>query len=241
AAALGIAAEQPSTAEEGYLRAIDGLAFGDDPRDGFLVGTTFVQPRKGFQIELPSGWKSLHDQASIVAVSADDRAIFVLLETESKTQDEALKGFFADEAMSPGKRWDGTVGGFPVASSTFGLTDDDGRVLVGLVAFVQFDAQVLALVAIGPEQGWSARADALAHTFASFARADARLRDVEPMRVHVQVLAAPTTIAELAKGSPVDASTLALVNQVEEAELLAKGRVVKIVSPAALGERRAGA
>lgn len=235
AVALGIAADQPSAPEEGYLRAIDGLAFGDDPRDGFLAGTTFVQPRKGFQIELPGGWKTLHDKASVFAMSADDRAVFLLLETESKTPDEALKGFFADGAMSPGKRWDGTVGGFPVSSSTFGLSDEDGRVLVGLVAFVAFERKVLAMLAIGPEEGWSARADALAHTFASFAKADAKLRDVEPMRVHVKVLDAATTIAELAKGGPVDASTLALVNQVGETEPLAKGRAVKVVSPSALG------
>jgi predicted Zn-dependent protease len=233
--ALGIPQEQGSVPEEGYLRAIAGLAFGDDPRDGFLAGTTFVQPRRGFQIDLPSGWKTLHDKASVVAVSPDDRAVFVLLETENKTPDEALKAFFADGGMSPGQRWDGAVGGFPVASSAFAMADEAGRKLVGLVAFVAFDGRVLALVTIGPEEGWSARADVLARTFASFAKVDEQVRNVEPMRVRLLVLDKAATITELAKGGPVDAATLALVNQVGAEEPLAKGRAVKIVSPAALG------
>jgi predicted Zn-dependent protease len=236
ARALGISPEQPSAPEEGYLRAIDGLAFGDDPRDGFLAGTTFVQPRRGFQIELPNGWKTLHDKASVLAVSPDERAVFVLLETESKSPEEALKAFFADASISPGQRWDGSVGGFPLASSSFALVDEEGRTLTGLVAFVAFDGKVLALVAIGPEEGWAARADVLARTFASFARVDARLTKVQPMRVRLQLLDRPASIAELAKGGPVDARTLALVNQVEPDEPLAKGRAVKLVAPAKLGE-----
>jgi hypothetical protein len=90
-------------------------------------------------------------------------------------------------------------------------------------------------VSIGPEAGWSERADVLARTFASFARVDDRMRDVQPMRVKLRVLGEPTTIGELAKGGPVDAATLALVNQVAATEPLAKGRAVKLVSPAALG------
>lgn len=233
---LGIHPDQGSAPEEGYLRAIDGLAFGDDPRDGFLAGQLFVHPRRGFQLELPLQWKTLHDRESIVAVSPDDKAIFVLLETESKTPDEALKAFFSDGAMSQGERWDGTVGGFTVASSSFASTDESGRTLMGLVAFVAYDGGVLAMVAIGPQEGWSERADALARTFASFSRADPRMKDVEPMRVRVQVLETPTTMTELAKGGPVDAKTLALVNQVAPDATLAKGRPVKLVSPARLGQ-----
>jgi len=137
--------------------------------------------------------------------------------------------------MSPGSRWDGKVGGFPVASSAFGLTDDEGNALSGLVAFVAFDRRVLAMVAMGPADGWAARAEVLSRSFGSFARIDDRLRDVQPMRVRVQVLDRATTIAELAEDSVLDARTLALVNQVEVGETLAQGRVVKIVAPAVLG------
>jgi len=54
--------------------------------------------------------------------------------------------------------------------------------------------------------------------------------------VRLLVLDKPTSIAALAEGGPVDARTLALVNQVDVAEPLEKGRAVKLVSPAALGD-----
>jgi predicted Zn-dependent protease len=40
----------------GYLAAIDGLAFGDDPADGYARGRKFVHPRLGFAFTAPEGF-----------------------------------------------------------------------------------------------------------------------------------------------------------------------------------------
>jgi predicted Zn-dependent protease len=40
----------------GYLAAIDGMAFGDDPSDGYARGRKFVHPRLGFAFVAPDGF-----------------------------------------------------------------------------------------------------------------------------------------------------------------------------------------
>jgi predicted Zn-dependent protease len=40
----------------GYLAAIDGMAFGDDPADGYARGRKFVHPRLGFAFVSPDGF-----------------------------------------------------------------------------------------------------------------------------------------------------------------------------------------
>jgi predicted Zn-dependent protease len=40
----------------GYLAAIDGMAFGDDPSDGYARGRKFVHPRLGFAFIAPDGF-----------------------------------------------------------------------------------------------------------------------------------------------------------------------------------------
>jgi predicted Zn-dependent protease len=40
----------------GYLAAIDGIAFGDDPADGYARGRKYVHPRLGFAFVAPDGF-----------------------------------------------------------------------------------------------------------------------------------------------------------------------------------------
>lgn len=40
----------------GYLAAIDGIAYGDDPSEGFIRGARFVHPRLGFGFSAPDGF-----------------------------------------------------------------------------------------------------------------------------------------------------------------------------------------
>jgi predicted Zn-dependent protease len=40
----------------GYLAVIDGMAFGDDPADGYARGRKFVHPRLGFAFTAPEGF-----------------------------------------------------------------------------------------------------------------------------------------------------------------------------------------
>ena len=44
---------------EGYLRNLDKVVFGQNPREGYFVGNTFIQPELGIQIRFPEG---LEDQ-----------------------------------------------------------------------------------------------------------------------------------------------------------------------------------
>ena len=64
---LGEAARGP------LLAAIDGLAFGDDPKDGAIRGRKFIHPRLGFVFEAPPGFV-LENSAKAVLGVADGGA-----------------------------------------------------------------------------------------------------------------------------------------------------------------------
>lgn len=228
---LGITASPAPGAEPGYLRAIDGMAFGDDPRDGFVSLSTFVQPRVGYQVELPPRWKVAHKREQVLAVSEDERALMIVMPTKYESPEAGLADFFAESSITPGTPWQGTVAGLRVVSKTFAIAGDDGR-LLGLVAFVGLGSRTMAMVAIGPEQGWDARSDAIARSFASFAPVDPALAErVEPLRIRIVELARDTTIAALESADPsaLDVDTAALINGVGKDDPLAAGRSIKRV------------
>jgi predicted Zn-dependent protease len=233
AAMLGITPPVPAAAEPEYLAAIEGVVVGPDPRDGFLATPTlFAHPRRGYELQLPTGWKIVQQRDQVIALSPDEKAIFVSMPTKYDTPQAALADFFADSGMTRGEPVRGKVGGFAFESSTFAMADDEGSTLMGLVAFVAYEKKVIAMVALGPEQGWAARANALAQTFGSFGKiADARVAAIEPLRVHIVELDKPTSIAELQREAPaaLDAAAVAQLNGVAPDSQLAAGRPIKVV------------
>jgi len=60
---LGDAARAP------YLAAIDGMAYGDDPKDGAIVGRRFLHPRLGFAFDAPEGFVLENSHAAVLGVA----------------------------------------------------------------------------------------------------------------------------------------------------------------------------
>ena len=213
------------------LAALDGMVFGADPRSGFFVGSTFVHPRRGFQIDLPPGWEGQHSNDRIIAASEDERSMFALGPSDAESAKEALDGFFEDGRLKPGEVWRGEVAGFHVESSAF-TAGSESQPLAGLVAFVDYDDTVVSILALGDVEVWQDRLDAVATAFASFAKIRSKqMREVKPMRLHLFTVPNAMTIAAAHKESRsvVDVETLALINHVTLDETLAVGRVIKVV------------
>jgi predicted Zn-dependent protease len=53
---------------DAYLASIDGLAFGDDPSQGLVRGTTFIHPKLGFAFEAPAGFTLENQTSALIGV-----------------------------------------------------------------------------------------------------------------------------------------------------------------------------
>ncbi|WP_261401705.1 hypothetical protein [Chenggangzhangella methanolivorans] len=60
---------------DGYLTAIDGMTYGDDPSQGFARGRTFLHPRLGFSFVAPEGFAFDNGAEALLGVSPDGRAL----------------------------------------------------------------------------------------------------------------------------------------------------------------------
>jgi predicted Zn-dependent protease len=84
---------------EQFLRAIDGLSYGEDPRDGFFRGTTFYQPDMALQITFPEGWKTANMPQVLAAQEPEGKAL-VQVQVAKGTPDEALRAFFGNPGFA---------------------------------------------------------------------------------------------------------------------------------------------
>jgi predicted Zn-dependent protease len=81
--------------ERPYLRQLDGLVYGEDPRQGYVEGGSFYQPDMAFTFAIPSGWKVVNTPTQVMLSSPDEKAALVL---QAEKTDEDLPGYVEKKA-----------------------------------------------------------------------------------------------------------------------------------------------
>ncbi len=71
-----------------YLRMIDGLVYGEDPKEGYVEGNVFYHPELKFQFPVPSGWKTQNSPEQFVMADPSQKAMMVLNVGQGKSFDE---------------------------------------------------------------------------------------------------------------------------------------------------------
>jgi predicted Zn-dependent protease len=74
---------------EGYLRRIDGIVYGEDPRQGYVENNNFYHPELKFEFPVPLEWLTHNSPTQFQMASKDQKAMMVLTLAPEKTLEEA--------------------------------------------------------------------------------------------------------------------------------------------------------
>jgi predicted Zn-dependent protease len=229
-AALNVDLGQLAVNRDAYLTRLQNMEFGEDPREGYFGGNAFYHPQLKFSMRFPKGWETENSKASVVAVSPDSAAAISLELADGKDPSSARKAFFGGEGIEEGDDWDSGLD-LPASGGYFRATTDDGE-MQGLAAFVSYGGQVYQLLALATDAGWQSHSDVLEQAVASFAALkDPRLLRAEPKKLALVKLTEAMTLQEFGRRYPstVPIETVALINQVQAADVLPAGMWVKRV------------
>ena len=100
-----------------YFAAVDGLAYGDNPRDGAVRGRRFVHPGLGIAFEVPDGFMLENTRSAVLGTTQEGsrRLLFDRIEAkEGQPLDAVLKATWND-ALDPGAFETRDLNGHPAA------------------------------------------------------------------------------------------------------------------------------
>lgn len=225
------AARGTRVGREDYLRRLDGLVFGENPREGFFRDSTFHHPDMAFSITFPAGWLKQNEKQGVTAMAAakDAQAQLTLATGDP---DGAATEFSRQKGVEAGIVDLTSINGMRAASMSFRLKDEQGGVFMGIVSFVSHNGRTLQLLGYTTETRFEAYRSAFSAWARSFTRlTDPRLLNVQPLRLRIETLRGATDITRLARewNSPVKPETLALINGVRVDAVLPAGSLVKRV------------
>jgi predicted Zn-dependent protease len=214
---------------DGYVDRLNGLIFGDNPREGYFKGNTFYQPDLEFQFDFPSGWKTANQKQAVLAQSAGEDAILQITLASGTSADAASTEFFSQQGITAGARETTPINGLRSAAGTFSATTDDATV-AGKVTFVENKGKVYQILGYSTQQKWPGYESVVNSAARSFSHlTDPAALSVQPMKIKIVTLPQAMTLEQFAQKYPsaVSIDALALANQAEKTARFKAGDKLK--------------
>jgi predicted Zn-dependent protease len=215
-----------------YLRRLEGLVFGTNPREGFFKESRFHHPDLAFRLDFPDGWRGVNQKTVVGSVSPQEDALIALSVAQDATSPTAaLTEFRAQEGVESRNAREIRFNGLPAAMAEFAASTDGG-VLQGYVAYVAHGELVYQLLGYSAQASWSRHAETVQASFESFQEErDRAVLNVQPARVEIVEAPRRMTFAEFLTAYPstVDDAEISRINRLQPEEAVAAGTLLKRV------------
>lgn len=227
--AAGDYASATTVERDGFLRRIDDMPFGPDPREGFVDGGAFHHPGLAFRLDT-QGWQVSNQKTAVQFISSDGGAA-VILTIGDGSPESALQAFGTQDGVSVGSGSRVDVNGSPGVRAPFEAQTQDGT-LAGEVVFVEYGGNTYRLLGLSSAQGWPSVASTARAIQQSFRReTDPAVLSAMPDRLEVVSVGQSLSFDAFRSRYPssVDPVIVALINQIDEAATLDRGLWKRVV------------
>ena len=214
-----------------YLRRVDGVVFGDNPRDGYFKAAEFYHPDLRFRMSFPEGWKTFNTRQVVAAQAPQEDGQVLLTAGRGATPDSAANAFFGHQAVN-GRPQRQQINGLPAIAGSFTAQTQSGQTVAGAAAFIAHRGLVYEVIGMATQTAWGRYQPAITATLRSFAPlTDPVILAVEPFRLDVVRVDRDATLVEFSRRfpSPVAAPALAVLNNVDSTAVLPRNSFVKRV------------
>ncbi|OON68667.1 peptidase M48 [Hymenobacter sp. CRA2] len=241
---LAVTAEQQAGRQlavnrDQYLRLIDGLAYGDNPREGFVENSVFYHPDLKFQFPIPSGWQSQNSPSQFQMAEPNGKAVIVLLPAGNKALDETAQALAQQLKLQNAQAQKTTINGFPavaIQGDQVGQDQQTGQqgITARTLSYIIQDGQSLyALVGLTSPSAFQTYAPQFQRTAQGFQRLTAADKlNRQPERVRIKTAKAGQTLSQALAANGIASKRheeLAILNGMKTTDKLAAGQLFKVV------------
>lgn len=98
---------------ESYLKMIDGMVYGEDPKQGFVENSVFYHPELRFQFSIPSSWAVQNTPQQVQMAPKDGKAVMMLRLGEGTSLENAAQTALKNYQLTVVQSKQETVNGLP--------------------------------------------------------------------------------------------------------------------------------
>jgi len=221
--------------QEPYLRQVDGMIYGENPRQGFAEEGVFYHPEMAFQFAIPSGWAVDNTPKQVVVGEKEGKAALIL-QAESSNQD--LGQYLQAKAKEFGqaellKETSDRVGRFQSRHAYFRVPQEQGEPLAVRLSCIRKGSMIYSFVGLSANSTANLYQPILERAIFSFQQlSDPRYLSRGPQHLSLQRSNGSQTLQGLMSNAGVDRKLwkqLAVFNSLKLEAVPQTGRLVKLV------------
>lgn len=215
-----------------YLRRIEGLIYGEDPKEGFLENGVFYHPPLRLQFAIPSNWAYQNTPQQVQLASRDGKALMIFTLAQGKTLDEAAGNVLQQYKLQLVNSNRTTVNGNNAIVMVADLQQQQGS-LRTLSYLVQHGDNIYLMIGVSGLNDFSAYNNTLAASMQSFRTlTDPNMLNKKPQRVHIRTVQQSATLQQVLRSFGVGDKRLdehSILNGIQLTESIPAGTLIKII------------
>ncbi|MDH4196282.1 MAG: M48 family metalloprotease [Candidatus Aminicenantes bacterium] len=223
------------TAGESYVKRLEGLVYGQDPRQGYVENNAFYHPGLRFYVALPEGWNVQNTPTQVTVISADEKAALILRVEKSAA---SLPSYAEQKAATIEGRTlrderTGTIHGLSSLHQLFDIVQQNQQPLRLQNSFIRKGDFIYTISALSGASDFGRYEGQFNRTVASFRELTERAYiDRAPKRMRLVAADGSRTLEAYFQAAGMDKKSwpqFAIMNSLKLDAVPSRGRLIKVV------------
>ena len=176
---------------DSYLRRIDGMIYGADPKQGFVEGQAFYHPDLRFQFSFPNGWRVLNAPTQVQIVAPNQDALVRMQLAQGTDTRGTARQFVEQTQLQNVRSTDQQINGLPATIVTGQAVQQAqqgqrGQTIGVLAAFIAYNGSTYAFTGLGAQNTFNRNQRAIESIIGSFSELNDQSKiNREPDRIRI--------------------------------------------------------
>lgn len=224
--------EQTILNTETYMEVLDGMIYGENPRNGFREENTYFHPELAFRFPIPQNWIMINQPSQVVLLSPEQDAVIILrIDNESSNARESVQSFLSANNIETDDQRANQSGNLTAYEANFFIQDENQNLGVNIYA-LEYGSRIYRFINYTERNKFDSMKPRFAETTGGFRQLDDhRILNINPVRLSIRQLDRDTRFRDLLPQSlPMNIAPeeIAIVNQVYLDDTVPAGTFVKI-------------
>ena len=222
----------PKVNRNEYFDIIEGLIYGEDPKEGFLENGVFYHPPLKFQFNIPTNWAYQNSPQQVQLAARDGKAMMIFSLAQGNTLDEAASNVLQQFKLQLVNSSRTTVNGFNAIAMVADLPQQQGT-LRTLSYLIQYGETIYLMIGVSALADFNAYNNLFANSMQSFRTlTDPVKLNKKPERIRIKTVTQGGSFQQVLRSYGVPdrrLEELAILNGFKLTDNVSAGTKIKVV------------
>lgn len=218
-----------------YLQRIEGLVYGEDPKQGFVENSVFYHPVLKFQFSIPSTWNYQNSPQQVQLAPKDGKALILLSLAKGNSLQDAANAFLQQNNLQLLDSKDLSVNGLPALAMMADVRPQQGQQQLLRTAsyFINYGSSIYMLVGVSSTTDFNTYLSSFTSTQQSFRELTETAKlNKKPERVRIKTVRTGTTLQQALRDNNIETKRfeeMAILNGMKLTDKVEAGTMIKVL------------